>query len=508
MNIRNFVVVSFLILFIFPAFAQDGSRFRFSGEITGMYTYGGLADESQVIAVSSNIPPGSDRYPSGIFDDNTNGRNGYFTSVNFNFLYNPFSFIDIYAKFLARSRPGSPYIPLQLESSSADTFNIMLDNAYGRINAIEAFGLTLPIGLYFKAGKFDTTPSSFQRVTNYGAENVISRLRTKNINAFQLEFVYRPDFGESISFTATTNQKLNEAITPLYDSDGTKGYHGEPSLDEKYDIPLHFALKARNINTPIGPVSAELIYAYNAENIFSGHSFGFSAGLIFSIPQLDKIEIPIGIAAAIYEKNIDPFAKVALDTFNTDFFDALHVNDHDTVSFRRSLRTGFAIGLHYRPLNWLQTQLNFGYSWSQVSHIYRDTLTLHSASVDMLVTINNQFFIGGGLYLGTLFETEWKTSAGTDISRENGYSRIFRPNENLGYEIFCGLVFNQGVSTEENARISSRFIVGFNNNRGLAMNNNIESISDAQIKYKQKDTSITDGLFEYGGIFAKLVISW
>jgi len=466
------------------------SILKFSGEIIGMYTLG-LAGNDQ--AIISTIPP----FPPGVFDDEVNGKNGYYTSVNINFLFNPFPFIDVYAKFLARSRPGSPYIPMQLEESSAETFGLSIDSAYGRLNVLYPFNIGIPLDIYLKAGKFDTTPSSFQNVTRYGAENVMTKLRTKNIYAFQLAAVYEPSFADSLLFSFTTNQKFNEAITPLYDEDGSKGDHGKPSLEDKYDIAFHMALEIKNIITPLGLVSAEILYVYNAENIFSGSNFGFDVGGVLKLPGINNMSFPVGLGVVIYEKNIDPFARTALDTTNQNYLTILHVNDSNTISFRRSLRAGIGVGVRFSPFDELQTQLNIGYSFSQVAHIYRDTLTINSASVDFLVTYDNRLFFGGGLFLGTLAEVEWKTSAGTNPSFENGYTHIFRPGENLGFELFGGILFGQ-----------SRFIIGVNNNKGLAMNHSLESAPETQIKYRQKGSGISDGLFETGGIFAKLVISW
>ena len=496
MSTKRFLIVIILFLFvILPVAAQfefnDGEqKFKFSGEITGMFTIG-LAENEQAIII--NTPP----FPPGVYDDDVNGKNGYYTYVNFNFLYNPFPFIDVYAKFLSRYRPGSPYIPLQLENSEADNFGIFIDNAYGRVSALEAFGLDTPFNIYLKAGKFDTTPSNFHSVTRYGAEDVMSKLRTKNIYAFQFAFSYKPAFADLILFNFTTNMKLNEAITPLYDEDGSKGYHGTPSLEEKYDIPLHMALEMRKLATPFGPVSAEFLYAYNAENIFSGSSFGFDAGWNIEIPGLGNIVFPFGLGMAVYEKNIDPFAKTALDTTNENYLTILHANDANTISFRRSLLAGIGFGVKYNPFDFLKTQFNIGYSFSQIAHIYRDTITINSLSLDLMLNYNDLFFLGGGLYLGTLGEVEWKTKANADASMENGYSRIFKPEENYGVEFYGGMFFGQ-----------SRFLLGYNLNKGLAMNYSIESIPEAQIKYRQRGSGISDGLFESGGIFAKLVISW
>jgi len=482
-----FILLSLCILL--PVSAQDDPMFKISGEVIGMYTLG-LEDEDQTLIV--NNPP----FPPGTYDDNHNGKNGYYTSVNINFLYNPVSYVDVYAKFLARVRPGSPYIPLQLENSEADDFSVFIDSAYGRVNAVEGLGFDIPLGVFLKAGKFDTTPANFQNVSRYGAESVMRKLRTKNVYALQLAAEYQAEAFESFGLNFTVGHKLNEGITPLYDVDGSIGAHGTPTLEDKYDIPMHFALHMKKFSTPLGALSAELLYVYNAENIYSGSNFGGDVGWEIEIPGMDALKIPIGVGVALFEKNIDPIAGTALNTENKIFVNTLHDNDHDTISFRRSLRIGGALGARYAIEN-LKAELNVGYSYSQIAHIYRDTLELNTVSADLKVTFLNHYFVGGGVYVGTLGEVEWKTNKDADTTWENGYIRVFKPEQNIGYEVYGGLSFG-----------SSRFVVGYNCNKGLAMNNSIESIPEAQIKYRQKDTLMDEGLFETGGVFAKLVISF
>ena len=483
-----FILLSLCILF--PVSAQDDTQpFQIYGEVIGMYTIG-LEDDAQTIIV--NNPP----FPPGVYDDLRNGKNGYYTSVNINFIYNPVSYVDVYAKFLARVRPGSPYIPLQLENSDADDFSVSIDSAYGKVNAIEGLGFDSPLGIFIKVGKYDTTPANFQNVSRYGAESVMKKLRTKNTYALQLAAEYQADIFESVGFSFTIGHKFNEGITPLYDTDGSMGDHGKPSLEEKYDIPMHIALQMKKLNTPLGAVSAELLYVYNAENIYSGSNFGADLGWEIAIPGMDALKIPVGAGFALYEKNIDSFASTALNTENKIYINTLDKNDHDTISFRRALRIGGALGARYAVEDF-NAELNFGYSYSQIAHIYRDTLTLNALSADLKVTLFGKYFIGGGVYVGTLGEVEWKTSADADNTHEIGYIRIFKPEENIGYEVYGGLLFGK-----------SRFVVGYNCNKGLSMNNSIESIPEAQIKYRQKDTLMEDGLFENGGVFVKLVISF
>jgi hypothetical protein len=490
MDIRKcfcFLLLSLCILL--PVIAQDDLPFQIHGEITGMYTIG-LEDDDQAIIL--NNPP----FPPGIYDDQNNGKNGYYTSININLLFSPVSYIDVYAKFLARVRPGSPYIPLQLENAGAEDFSVSIDSAYGRVDAIEGLGFNLPLSVFLKAGKYDTTPANFQNVSCYGAESIMGKLRTKNTYSFQLAAEYRMSLIESLGVNFTVSHKFNEAITPLYDEDGSKGLHGTPSLEDKYDIPMHFALQMRNFSTPLGPISAELLYVYNAEYFYSGNNFGFDLGWKIAIPGLDDLVIPFGLGMAIYEKNIDPFAGAALDKANQNYVNTLHENDYNTISFRRSLRMGAGLGVRYTTQN-IGAELNLGYSYSQIAHIYRDTLTINSLSAEMKLTFAKRYFLGGGIYMGTLGEVEWKTKTDASLTQENGYIRIFKPEENIGFEFYGGLQFG-----------SSRFVLGYNCNKGLAMNHSLESIPEAQVKYRQKDTLMSDGLFENGGFFIKLLISW
>jgi hypothetical protein len=469
--------------------ARNGGMFKISGEVTGMYTIG-LEDDKQTVIL--NNPP----FPPGIYDDQNNGKNGYYTGINIYFRFTPVSYIEVYAKFMARFRPGSPYIPLQLEYAEADNFGVTIDNAYGKVNAVEGLGLDLPLGVFLKAGKYDTTPANFQNVSRYGAESVMVKLRTKNTYAVQLSADYKTPLFESLGVNFTTNHKLNETITPLYDEDGSKGLHGTPSLEEKYDIPLHLALQMRNLATPLGPLSAEFLYVYNAEYMYSGSNFGFDLGWKVAVPGIENLTLPFGFGLALYEKNIDALAESALDTANQGYINILHENDYNTISFRRQLRMGLGLGARY-TVNDIEAEFNLGYSYSQIAHIYRDTLSLNSLSADLRCTFLNKYFIGGGVYVGTLGEAEWKTKADADLTRENGYKRVFKPEENIGFEVYGGLKFG-----------TSRFVLGYNCNKGLAMNHSIETIPEAQMVYRQKDTALSDGLFENGGVFAKLVISW
>ena len=480
---------------------DDGPRLSLSGEVIGMYTLG-LAEDEQVIIPSNLINP------SGIYEnlDGKDGKNGYFTKVDFSLLFSPVSFIDIFVKFYARYRPGSPYIPLQLEGADKEYFSLYFDNAWGRVNAVKGLGFDIPLDIFLKVGKFDSTPASFQNISMYGTESVMGRIRTKNTYALQLEALYALSFADSVSFTGATSQKLNEGTTPLYDTDGSQGEHGQPIPEDLYDIPLFAALKFNGIATGLGPVSAEVVYAYNAEGIYSGHNYGLDGKWEISIPGIDGLLIPVGAGIALMEKNIDPLAAIALGiATNIDSNNALaasddNVNDKNnfnTISFRRSFRMGLGLGARYNLADILQTEINIGYAFSQLAHIYRDTIGISSLSIDLRAIYDNRYIFGGGIFLGTLGEAEWKTSSTTNPTYESNYSHIFTPAENLGFEVYGGLKFK-----------NSRLVLGYNLNKGLSMNYGLESMPDAQVKYKQKRTVQQEELFERGGFFTKLIISW
>ena len=458
---------------------NDGPKFQFTGDVTGSSTIG-LQGNDQAIQTSSTSSP------SGIY---ISKKNSYYTNVTLNLLFNPVSSVDVYTKFRARHRPGSPYIPLQLAQASAEAFSFALDSAYGRVNVIKGLGIDNPLDLYIKVGKYDTAPSSFQNLSRHSVESVLSKLRTNNVFAVQLEAVYPLHWADSVGLAATTNLMFNEQITRVNGSTGE-------TIDNKFEIPLHISLKFKKIKTALGNVSAEFLYVHNAEDFYSGNNFGLDAGWEIKIPSLAGLTIPVGFGFVFYEKNIDPFATAALDTSEIMVYLSQDPDDQNTTSFRRALRAGFAAGLRWNPGGIIRTELNTGFSASQVAHAYRETINVCSLAFDMRLYLKNVFFFGGGMYLGTLSTVEWKTNGYTDPAKV-AYSPVFRPKENLGYEVFTGIQFKY-----------ARFVLGYNCNRGLAMGHTLESVYDGQIKYMQKGSSKYDYLFETGGIYTRLTISW
>ena len=481
---------------------EEGPRLWFTGELLGLYTIGFAADD-QLVALPAT-PLGSMLAPAGVFDNVGNGRNGHMTRMDFGIMFGPVSWVDLYVRLRARSRVGNPYVPLTLEAGAADNFDLSFEDAWGRLNLIEGLGLDMPLDLFVQAGLFSAAPVSFQMISRFGTENVMSRLRLSGDLSVQLEGVFRgATFAESISMTLATGQRFGEGITPLYDSDGSMGDHGQPTIEELYALPLFLAARLGGIETPVGLLHFEAVYALNAEGIYSGNNFGANARFDLELPGLI---LPIGLAFGMTEKNIDPLARAAHGLGNRNaLFLGSGINENhlesymSTVSFRRSLRIGAGAGVRYSPLPFLATELNLAFSHSQIAHIYRDTLGLNSLSVDMRLTLDGRFFLGGGVFMGTLGDATWSSAATVDgeANPEIGFERVFTLAENMGFELHAGLAMGR-----------SRFVLGYNLNRGLSMGHGIESMSEAQIIHMQPGSSIGDNLFQTGGFFTKLVIAW
>jgi hypothetical protein len=481
---------------------DDNPSFTLTGELTSMFT-AGFQDDLQIIKPGNDIEPGvyygNDERDGSIIS----GKNGYFISFNFSFLFKPVSNVDLYAKFLTRYRPGSPYIPMQLENADVEEFTFKVDAVYARVNAVKGLGFDIPLDIWLKGGKFDATPSHFHKVSQYGAESVMNTLRTKSTYSLQLEADY-PISGDSfLNFSFTSNLKLNEEIPELLDDDAIERdqvfLHGISTGDSV--IPIHAALRLVNFSFSSFTLSTELIYAINAMHIYSGHNFGLGLGV--NMPIMENFSVPLGLAMAYHEKNIDALAGAAVaDSYISDFYisNGYSNNDTNTTSFRQTMRIGAATGIRYKPIDSLSANFNIGFAFSQIAHIYRDPLDITALSIDLRIVYMERFLLGGGIFLGTLADVEWKRKdtvsyAGSPSDAFSGH--VFTLEENMGYEIFCGIQFNK-----------SKFIVGYNINKGLSMYNSIEAPPDTQMKYKQKDAQSADGLFERGGLFANLVISW
>jgi hypothetical protein len=448
-------------------------RILFSGDITGFYSLG-FAKDSQKF--------GSGTGAVGLYEKT---KNGYYTAATLNTTFLPMEGAEVFTKFLVRARPGSPYIPLQLEKRGEDNWGFLVDVAYGKLKFLKLFGLEVPAEVGIKAGYFDTTPADFETVSAWGLEKVMSKLRTTRTFALQVEGNYALPNSEGIALTLTTNAKFNEELSELWDNDGTYP-HGTAVLD-KYVIPMHVALSLRKWNLPVGPVSAEFVYAHNAEHINSGSNFGFSAR--GDIRLNDTITIPVGLGLAVYEKNIDVLANSAVNVE----WNGLAPYDGDTTAFRGAVRGGLGAGVQ-AAFGDLAANAGFGLSLSKIGHLYRDDIFVPGMAFDVKAVYKERFFLGGGFILGTLTSVDWKTKEGE--THEN-FAHTFKVEDNLGFEIYAGLQFQK-----------SKFVLGYNLNKGLSMNQGIESIPDGQYKYNKKDAAPSDGLFERSGFFAKVVVSY
>jgi hypothetical protein len=505
MNKRNLCIGLLLSAACLTVYAQvlvagdgDGPSLRLTGEVVGMMTLGLQDEELSYAAGTGTQAPGF--YYRDTMGNFVSGKNGFYSSVNFSFLFSPVSSVDIYMKILAQYRPGSPYIPLQLEDNSAKTFDdFAVDAAYGRVNAVKGLGFDNPLDIWLKAGKYDTTPAHYNRVSRFGAESVMNTLKTMNRFSMQLEAAHPLPWAEAVSAVFTTHLRLNEELSEFFDDDVSATIrHGVGTGDTVF--PFHIALRLKEISLPFGGLSAELLYANNTMHIFSGHSFGLDVGADIAVS--DSFSIVAGLGALFHEKNIDVLARTSVSGDESPYSKLYNdsgyhiVNDINTKSLRQSLRVGAGAGIRYDVTEDISAEFNLGFAFSNIAHIYRDTIGLASLSGDLRAVYQNRYFIGGGIYLGTLSTAEWYTKEGVE-NTDDISTHVFNPAENMGWEIFAGLQFNK-----------ARFVIGFNSNKGLAMNNSIESLPEAQIKYKQQDTEITDGLFERGGLFIKLITAW
>jgi hypothetical protein len=286
------------------------------------------------------------------------------------------------------------------------------------------------------------------------------------------------------------DSKLDEELNELYDTDGSVASKGDP-VPDTYSFPLHAALGLDKLALPFGELSAELVYAMNAEHIYSGQSFGADARL--DIPLAGILTVPVGLGVSFHEKNIDVLAGTAVEKG----WGGLYPYEGDTTGFRGALRIGAGTGVKADLANsGLKAALNLGFSFSQVGHIYRDTLNIPALAVDGRVTYQERYFLGFGVLAGTLSDVEWKTKSDADPAKDN-FSHTFKVAENIGWEIFAGLQFGK-----------SKFLLGYNNNKGLAMNYGVEAPKDGQYKYRQSGSDVTDGLLERGGMFIKCVVAW
>jgi hypothetical protein len=514
MTRRTILVVFLMITVTLGSFGQfvvvggeeGGPVFTVTGELLTIATVG-LQDEDQMAINTGSI----DQNAPGIYygeriDMNLPGKTGYYLSVNLAFLLAPVSYIEVYTKFLTQFRPGSPYLPMQLENTDPKDFTFTLDSAYSRINLFQgiaqAMDLNIPLDLWVKGGKFDAAPANFHRVTRFGVEGALNQLRPKNEFNMQVEAGYPLLEKTYVSLGATTSIKLSDDIAGLFDVDSkdeliTKT-HG--SYVGEYYLPFHLHAKMKDLSLGMMDLSVEALYAYNsAMHVYSGNSFGGDIGATVSL--MDTLKVVAGLGLAWYEKNVDTFAGTAVINDNPKFLSFYGQNgyfrptDVTSTGFRETLRFGIGAGARYTSGD-ISAEANVGFGYTSIAHIYRETLEVPSLSFDLRAAYK-MFFIGGGLFLGTLQDLSWDKQDGV-IADDDDPHHQFNSAENLGFEIFGGLQFQN----------KTRFVIGYNVNKGIAMNFSMESLPEAQIKYLQKGTSAGDeGLFERGGVFIKLAVT-
>jgi len=512
--VLGFLMIAVLVMGAYGQMVFSGPTNDFkvtiSGEMSGMMTLG-LQDDKQA---SNNTQAGSGNAP-GIFFPNSQtgdnaavgtGKNGYYNNFDLVLLVSPISYVELYAKFKTRYQSGSPYLPFQLDSASNEKYEIKTDAAWARADVLGMFNLNIPLTLWLKVGKFNSSASHFNRVTNFGVDSVLTPMQTGTNQSFQIELAYDVPVVGPMALSFTMPLRLNEQLKEFYDQDSKDTPLNHFNETGRFaEMPIHLSLKMRNMDFSFMTMQIELLYALNGLNIRSGHSMGLGLGA--KVKALDNLTIPIGLGVAFTEKNIDPFTGSSIENSGYESFylsNGYSKADSYTLGLRQTVRTGIGVGVEYTLEDILKLNFNFGFTYSQIAHIYRDTLSLFSASIDFQTVFIGQVILGGGVVFGSLGNAEWKVKddliqrrPGVDLEdREMFLGHKFGLLDNIGFEIYTGLQMQ-----------NARFILGYNMNRGISMGNYIEALPDAQNKYRQADTSYDDGMFQRGGVFVKLVIN-
>ncbi len=450
----------------------DGfSQTTVSGDLTGAYSFG-LAAEDQSVS-SGEV---------AMYDAR---QNGYYTAADLIIDSKVSRNFGMYMKLRALSRPGSPYQSLQSLSATPSAFSVAIDSVYGKINAFDSLRIESPVDLFFKAGKYSPASSNYQTVTKYGIESALNMIKIGNNLNVGLEAALQnnsPWRTHTLVLQLATNTAFNEFLPRLYDVDGSMSRHGKEVLGE-YAPQLFASLKLENYKLALGTLSAECDYALNGADIYSGTSAGAAAKLTTTvIPSV--LAVPFGIGAAYYEKNIDTLGATAGAT-----------SANSSIDFRNTVRAGFGTGFIYETFFRSIVQVNLGASYTRVEHIYRDPVSFVGLALDGRFTYHYNYYVGAGCIAGTLTDVKWKTKSSV-TSMYDDYSKTFTLKNNFGYEVYAGVTLDPKCN----------IMVGYNNNKGLAMNYALESMKDGQIKYRQKNTAADDRLYEAGGIYLKAVM--
>jgi hypothetical protein len=473
--LKRIIIIGLLLaVFVFIAAAEETlERWAFRADLTTIYTL------SNAVSTGENHQRiDTDTLTAGAFFNNPvtgTRKNGFYTAANLHATFRPFSWMEGYFKIYAVHRPGSFYLPLQMENMSSQDLSMSLDAVFGRANVFDALGFNLPVDLWLKAGKFKSQASQFGIISKFQTEQVLFMMNTKT------DFTYELTVGlksPNVSFSAATNYLFHESVQRFYDEDGAVK-HGNIVLNE-YAPQFLLALRLEDFMN----ISAELLYGQNVSGIYSGHAAGASAR--YTLKLSENFEIPIGLGFAFHEKNIDLMGQAAI-AIPLAWAGA----NITTMDFRESIGAALSTGFHFDNDDF-KVEVNLAGSYYNIAHYYRHDLSVIKASFDAMFTYANKYFIGGGLILGSVTDALWETRP-ENIGDDN-FHRIFKLEENMGYEVYAGI----------NLGDSSKFVVGFNNNKGIAINNMLEARHEGQMKYKQQGTNwAQDQLAETGGLYFK-----
>ena len=470
--LKRMVMIGFLLGILgFQAIAQNSdAEVVISGDLTTIYTIGNASDDQRI---------DTDPQTAGAFFNNPvtgTRKNGFYTAANLYSTLRPFPWLEGFFKIYAISRPGSFYMPLSMENLARQDFALTLDAVYGKASVFGMLNLDMPVDLILKAGKYKAQAAQYGVISKYKTEQLLYMMNTKTDFTYELDVTMESPF--KLGFSAVTNYLLNESVQRHYDEDGGYGLHGDPVLNE-YAPQFMIGVNLQDFNN----VNAELIYGQNVSNIYSGHAVGFSARYLAGVNE--NISVPVGLTVAFYEKNIDMMGQAAVSE------KAAASGNATTMSFRESFGAALGAGLRLEK-DIFNFEFNLAGTFSSVKHYYRNDLSLLKLSADAMVTLLDNYFIGAGIIMGTLADAEWKTRE--DARDKDEYENTFTFAENLGYEIYAGI----------NLISNGKFIIGFNQNKGLTLNNMLEAKHEGQMKYKQADSNwALDNLAEAGGLYFK-----
>jgi len=467
---KKIIAVGFLLVFLnFYVLAQDAEKVIISGDLFALYTIGNASNDQKI----------DDPLATGaFFNDPVTGtrKNGYYTYANLYSTFKPFNWFEGYFKIYAISRPGSFHMPLQMENLGKQDFALTLDAVYGKVDVLQALSVDTPFDIFLKAGKYKAQAAQYGIISKYKTEQVLYMMNTKT------DFTYEAGvtLNEPVKFLASfaTNYLFDESVQRLYDEDGGIANHGDAVLNE-YAPQFLIGLRMWDLNN----FSAELLYGQNVSNIYSGNVAGLSLKYIADIN--DGISIPIGLQFGLFEKNIDLLGEAAVAS-------PIYLGGTTTVDFRLSWAAALGTGFRMKGES-LNMEVNLAGAFNSITHYTRNDLNIIKLSVDTMFTIVDKYFIGGGLIFGSLLDAEWKTREDAR-DKETYYEHTFTLAENMGYEIYAGI----------NLAKDSKFIIGFNQNKGISLNHMLEAKHEGQMKYKQADSSWKqDQLVEAGGLYFK-----